>query len=183
MKKTLFSYNAIIVCIVFLYSGCTPKDEDKILDDEKCGPVKGFYVETAPIVNSIVENGRREFYFEDLNRRPEDICAEEHPSVLFVYHSKNEIAGATVMAKCYWSFYKEELLMTWSDLQQGYVADTKPGIKDAFPSGKGYLNLQIVVKFPTQGTHETDSAFLRNAIGGDVNENVHIDVNYHQVKQ
>lgn len=136
--------------------------------DSKCGEDAVWNHTFVPLSfrdGGVGADGYREFRYEDLST-PEDICSEEHSKVLYLAHLKTEITKApdslSVRGYAYWSLFGRStpLPVSFAGGIGNYEGNDDIGLKQAFPDGKGYLGLQILVRFPTRGSLTNDQIYI-----------------------
>ncbi|MBK8701375.1 MAG: hypothetical protein IPN29_18255 [Saprospiraceae bacterium] len=151
----IFYFLSVLV-LAFLCSGCgLLSDEDSL-----CGVEKRWNADlgSEPSYESLnVLNNTRIFQFEDANT-PENICSEEHSKAVFTLVFKDNMmpAGVIPTGKAYWGgFFEQEVNLGPYDTHMENI-----GLKQAFNGGPGWIGLQIIVEFPTQGSLEKDKAWF-----------------------
>lgn len=138
--------------------------------DELCGVDRVYESEFAKM--KFTErldplNATRIFSYEDLDS-PEDICADEHSKAVFElelwdHHSPNDIEVKGIV---YWglNFSKEVKLTLNAGVKSGVISDI--GLKQFFKDKPGWIGLQIIFEFPTQGSLEKDVEYYKDRVKG-----------------
>lgn len=105
--------------------------------------------------------GNRIFIFEDIST-PENICTDEHSRAEFNIGLKDNKfpSGTKATGKAYWGgFFEETVNLGPHDT---YLEDL--GLKEAFNGKPGWIGLQIIFEFPTQGSLEKDKIFFQEHV-------------------
>ena len=151
---TTVMYGFALICI----SACGRNAEDY------CG-VDTVWVSnlgTEPVSERLDPlNASRIFIFEDFNT-PENICADEHSDAYFTIVLKDNKfpAGTKASGVAYWgaNFIKTV------NLGPGETGLLDIGLKQVFKDQPGWIGLQIIFEFPTQGSLEKDKEFFREHV-------------------
>lgn len=143
---------------LFCISGCFRSA------DELCGADKVWSAKlgTEPVSERLdFLNGSRIFIFEDSNT-PEDICADEHSSAFFRLElTANKFPPDTkATGVAYWGANFTNRI----NLEPGDNNLSNIGLKQVFKDEPGWIGLQIIFEFPTQGSLEKDKAFFRDHV-------------------
>jgi|SRR5688572_2731478 len=143
-----------------IFSGNSCFNKTNTEADNKCGEStvwKHTFEPDAYHDNGVGADGYREYRYEILTT-PEDICPEEHIKVLYLAHLDTSIKKApeslSIRGYAYWSLFGRSTPMPVSFFEGigDYEAKDEIGLKQAFPSGPGYIGLQILVRFPSKGS-------------------------------
>ncbi len=149
----------ITVSLLFLFSGCGLVSGS----DSLCGVDKYWRsnLGTEPSYESLdALTGNRIFQFEDLST-PENICTEEHVKAVFNLGLRDNKMpdGAKAYGKAYWNFFEKMMELGPFDTHMEGI-----GLKQAFKGEPGWIGLQIIFEFPTQGSLEKDKAWFHEHV-------------------
>lgn len=154
MRVKLFT---ALICGIALFCdlGCVLNSDDSL-----CGVEKRWEsnLGTEPSYESLdFLTNNRIFHFEDIST-PQNICTEEHSRAEFNIGLKDNKfpPGVKATGKAYWGgFYEKKVNLGPYDT---YLEDI--GLKQAFDGKPGWIGLQIIFEFPTQGSLEKDKIFF-----------------------
>lgn len=142
---------------IFTGNSCFNKTNTEA--DNKCGEStvwKHTFEPASYHDNGVGADGYREYRYEILST-PEDICPEEHINIRYLAQLDTSITKApdslSIRGYAYWSLFGRSTPMPVSFVGGigNYEAEDQVGLKQAFPSGPGYIGLQILVRFPSKG--------------------------------
>lgn len=142
------------------------EDPDAPKPEDPCGEKEDWYSNLRAVDNTISEelNGNtRTLIIEDVAAEPDDICAQEHCQAMFEAGAKdgNPVEGVSFTAKTYWFVGRNKVTEMEHSVGGYYYVGQEIGMLDAFGKDKpGYAGLQIIAKFPSQGSLEADKAWL-----------------------
>ncbi len=167
-----------VFCAVVFLSGCD------LVDNSPCGPRRTFDLyllgsnivdTTGNVFNSYMEGNNRVFQWSKL---VDSVCTDEHVKSNFRIALLDETSAPLVKVRgvVSWQFLYER---TYDATPKGsdYVATAETGLKQAFPDLQGWFVPALQVYFPTKGSYDSDTAFLKEHI-----ISVEISCNYREYK-
>ena len=151
-------YFVLFSGIIFL-PGCGLVSDSESL----CGVSKTWHsnLGNEPSYESLdALTGNRIFQFEDLST-PENICTEEHVKAVFNLGLKDNKmpAGTKAYGKAYWNFFEKMIELGPYDTHMENI-----GLKQAFKGEPGWIGLQIIFEFPTQGSLAKDKEWFHEHV-------------------
>ncbi|HRG20957.1 MAG TPA: hypothetical protein PLQ57_07990 [Saprospiraceae bacterium] len=155
----LYLPSILTVIVLFLFYGCgLVSDADTL-----CGVDKRWdsNLGTEPSYESLdALTGNRIFKFEDLST-PENICTEEHVKAVFNLGLKDNKMppGTKAYGLAYWNFFEKMMELGPYDTHMENI-----GLKQAFKGEPGWIGLQIIFEFPTQGSLAKDKEWFHEHV-------------------